>query len=531
MMRLRVVPRLARRVAPALSAFLILCMPLACSDSEEEVSSGWERTGSSDSGWSQPPASGTGGGSDSVVKLPDAIAIPASSERLKVRVTIDGNAVTRKITEGALSVEGYYKVQLSSANLPRASAVPTFRWSDDGLDRSWPEEFELVLPKDGSSYLVAWLDLDRNGELSTGDRISRPLDPLEAVPAEGLAIRVDRIFVDPTAPARDAGPPDGARNGGPEDGERSRRTPAPGPPDAGCWGWFGGGARERYGVRGASEGAGVTIERTVLVDASPATREAGKGKVLIYGFPDDQLDEYGMPGKGVPPTYIWTDKKKTKRWPIEREVALPEDPELRLLAVLDLGGDGRLSEGDHLGKPVKLAEAMGEGGKVSLMIAAPLDASDQEEEFRVTAKPGAVAPEPVPSPGSETGKFSTLRVAVEVSAAAEAAGSGPVLLYGYRTEELDFTDTLLEATPVYLWSSGTKYTQWPANLAVKLPAIFDPGSEEGSVPLTLIAVLDLDLDGRLSYGDFVSRPLRRAEVDESPFKIDVEVGQTGVGQQ
>ena len=203
--------------------------------------------------------------------------------------------------------------------------------------------------------------------------ISRPLAPLDEVGPEGLAIRVDRIFVDPTAPARDAGPPGGSGAGEGGDQARSGRdSERGGPPDGGCWGWLGLGSRERYGVRGAEEEAGVTVQRQVLVDASPATREAGKGKILIYGFPEHQLDEYGMPHKGVPPAYIWTDKRKTKSWPAEREVSLPEDPQIRLLAVLDLGGDGRLSSGDHLGQPIKLAEAMDEGGKVSLMIAGPL---------------------------------------------------------------------------------------------------------------------------------------------------------------
>jgi len=207
----------------------------ACDSEQDDSANPWAKQGSAIGGAdAASPAGNTV--SERVAVFPSKIPILKSTKQAEVAVTIDGNATTRKVTEGALCIEGYYKVQLGkSSGLPRSTAVPTFRWvapPSDGSDttedlpRSWPHKEERVaLPLDGRSHLVAWVDIDGNGVLSTGDRVSPPIEPLESSPEGTVEFRIDRIFVDPTAPS--APPAPIAQGGEPDDGGEENDEPLP----------------------------------------------------------------------------------------------------------------------------------------------------------------------------------------------------------------------------------------------------------------------------------------------------------------
>ena len=363
-----------RRAGPALCGALLLWLPVACEDDLEEVESGWEQTGTTAGDWgaSNPgesaPAAGDSQPASADAVLPVAVPIPESTERLKLNVSIDGNAVTRKIETGPLSVAGYYKVQLSPANLPRATASPTFRWVAEGAVRTWPQEFPIELPRDGRSHVIAWIDLDGNGSLSVGDRVSRPIDPLAEDAGESLELRIDRIFVDPSVEAT-AGPgPSGA--GGP-----SASGPPSGPdgPAAGGGGWGCGGRPDTGLLMGAKGAQG---KRKVRVEAGAASAKAGRGRLIVYGFPSEQLNSLGMPFEDGQPILVWVNPKKTGKWPVVVEVPIPDDANLRLLPVLDLDGDGRLGSGDHLGQPTSLQDALQSDGVLKLKIDRNLPSRD-----------------------------------------------------------------------------------------------------------------------------------------------------------
>ncbi len=106
---------LLRRMGPALCGAALLWLPVACEDDGEEIESGWDSEGTTGGGWgpsdaAPPPTGGAAtaapaAGAEPVI--PDSIPIPDSSERVEAVVSIDGNAVTRRIESGVLSVAGY----------------------------------------------------------------------------------------------------------------------------------------------------------------------------------------------------------------------------------------------------------------------------------------------------------------------------------------------------------------------------------------------------------------------------------------
>ena len=237
-----------RRLPILLSCLFVgaLLMP-GCGDEEAPAdtyrgpSGGYGTTTGYGDGSGQAPATtgsmGTGY-SDEEPEEPDGpIPVAADADLPLVRrlLAIDGNAATRLIDKGPLTVEAYSPVQITDTGLPREGSAPSFRWTADAGTRTWPLEEVVAVPADGSSWLVAYMDLNGTGRLDTGDRVGLPSEPLAVgasdVPAERLELRVDRIFVslEPAGGYGGAGddddgregPPDGGPGGGPDapDGE------------------------------------------------------------------------------------------------------------------------------------------------------------------------------------------------------------------------------------------------------------------------------------------------------------------------
>ena len=476
----------SRRFSPTLLVLALLWMPVGCDD-EEVVESGWEEdpyASSAAGSTSGRPAPGQaensslGPPSASVV----AIDIPESVERSNWSFEIDGNAVTRKVANAQLVVSGYYKVQLSEANLPRSSATPTFQWVEAGAARSWPQKVSLDVPSDERSYLVAWLDLDESGSLSVGDRVSRPLEPLTSESVSPVAVRIDRIFVDPSATALRQS----------TTATRATSGPGGGPPSDG-----GPGARDegdrtglgRWGCAGSSSGTtgllfevgGAQTEREVRVTLDPSLgasegRKAPRGRMILYGFAPEQMDEHGMPREDSQPTFVWVNPEKTKRWPAKANVPIPDESTMMVFVALDLDSNGRLSPGDNYGSPVPLSELLQEDGSIELGLGKALGNSGLGKERKLVVELGA--PE---TPWGTSGDL--------------VPSPGKLLIYGYM-EGMINEQGMLEpgAEPIFFWANQATTNSWPLEVLLAMPE-----EEE----LYLLAVFDADGDSRLGVGDYL----------------------------
>ena len=176
--------------------------------------------------------------------------LPADVPKVPRTVVVDGNAETRKVTSAPLYIEGYAASSIDeAAGLPYRRSVPVFRWSAESDALTWPAEVPVSVPADGSTHLVAWIDLNANARLDDGDRCGKAYDPLpEGAPEtsdEKIDLRVDRVFVGLDAPP----PAGGAVAGGP--GE-----PAPGgfAGDGAPGGYTGGGTPGGYTGGGGTAG-------------------------------------------------------------------------------------------------------------------------------------------------------------------------------------------------------------------------------------------------------------------------------------
>ncbi len=392
-------PHFARppRRGRTLAAFGLALLLGACAGNRDDTRRGWDEG---------PGTTGRGDGSfgGGAVARPPPVELASSTKTETRKVTIDGNAVTRKITEGALSIDGFYKAQFSAANLPGATAVPTFRWTVGGMARAWPEDLEPALPVDGRTWLVAWVDLNQDGRLSTGDRVSRPLEPLAAGDSEAVAWAIDRIFVDPSSSTTTlAGPPSRGTPGVPQ-GSPPARGGVPLRPGAGASGpGTDGGQRPRssgdpegggvvrrigsffrtmtVGMQGGPEGAGnregepglpggnlPSHATPAIIHAGPDIAAAGTGTLVLYGFHSASLNEFGLPAKDGQPVWVWIRDDPVNSWPVELTLPVPQLDDLRLVAVLDLDGDRTLGPGDYLGLPSEALQATRAQASLSLRV-------------------------------------------------------------------------------------------------------------------------------------------------------------------
>jgi hypothetical protein len=147
--------------------------------------------------------------------------------------------------------------------------------------------------------------------------------------------------------------------------------------------------------RGIGMPSGPRTRRQVRVVVEDKALDPSRGELLIYGFAKDQLDEVGLPKESGLPKFVWRDLRKRESWPIEVELELLDDPEVRLLAVSDIDGSGRLSLGDLVGVPISLGDAL-EGSVVQLSIVRELPGPNQEVQV-----PFPSAEDQVPFPTTE----------------------------------------------------------------------------------------------------------------------------------
>jgi hypothetical protein len=242
-------------------------------------------------------------------------------------VVIDGNAETRGVTDAALYLEGYYEVQIGDARLPREGAVPIWRHVSEGGARTWPEELSVELPADGLTLLVAWLDLNGNERLDTGDRVGKPVDPLplgaSAGSADPVAFRIDRIYVSLSSP-----------------GPAGATQPA-----------FG--------------GTSYSFEIVAATEDVKAVTESG---FILIGFAPDALNDRGFPKRGQQPIFQWKQAPRARTWPLTVQAEVPGGLPMWLFAVVDVDADGALSPGDHVAIPSAAFEPPAAGTAVVMTV-------------------------------------------------------------------------------------------------------------------------------------------------------------------
>jgi hypothetical protein len=291
------------------------------------------------------------------------------------------------------------------------------------------------------------------------------------------------------------------------------------------------------GARGSTE------ERTIQISASEESSRAGKGRLILYGFDSAQLNELGLPSENGQPSLVWVNPKKTRRWPVTVTVPLPSDPRLRLLPVLDIDGDGRLGDGDHLGHALSLDEATGDQGQLKLRIEGKLPA-------RGDGPPQGGPPgDPGPGPGTPSGTAgespflgesgsgdgsklpgANLDVATSPKLEVRISGGqgkqlprdGLLLFYVYRTETLnDLGMPQQDSQPIFLWTTELTDAVWPVTLEIPDPIAALEGMAQED--LSLVVGFDLDRSGLLSEGDRVSAAVSRSNPKGLSFELTAEL--------
>jgi len=223
------------------------------------------------------------------------VPIPNGAVTSSRSVVLDADEASRIVGAAPLILDAYPKGLIAPIDMVRHRAEPVFR-QGLGLSTDWPWERVLTLPADPELRFVAWMDLDDDGVISSGDRCSRPQKLGRS--DTPLPLVIERIYV---VAAVDA----------------ARRT------------------------------------RRVSFDGDPTIRARGTSGVLILGFLAEDLGPDGLPTQGARPEFDWSHRDRTVQWPLYLDAELPHgDDRLRYLPVLDDDANGRLSQGDRLGTPV-----------------------------------------------------------------------------------------------------------------------------------------------------------------------------------
>ena len=155
------------------------------------------------------------------------------------------------------------------------------------------------------------------------------------------------------------------------------------------------------------------------------------------------------------PLFQWVRASQKVQWPVSIKVRLPTNPALKVLAIVDVDGSGRLSAGDYLSKPLSVAEATRDGESTAVfplvrVVSATSDTPSLEVEEGVAY--GAVA--------------------LTVDVAKELVGSKPsgrIIVSGSRSGP----EGQASEKPSFYWASNQVHSKWPARLDVQMPAQLD----------------------------------------------------------
>lgn len=219
-----------------------------------------------------------------------------------------------------LHMEGRLLRDILPSGLPRPSRAPGFHWSSAEPVPSWPFEGTVALPTGGETWLFAWVDRDGDASLSPGDPISGPVPPLAGLPSDAaVVLRLDRRY--------------------------QLATPA------------------------ELETLGPEI---VVIDASAEVRARAGSEVLLSGYQSTEVSSMGLPDRPAPPTLRWSSGSQPLTWPLRVRLDPRGSRDIRLVAALDLDGDGVMSPGDLIGTPDCAGFPPPGAGNCTLVIDRPL---------------------------------------------------------------------------------------------------------------------------------------------------------------
>lgn len=241
---------------------------------------------------------GRGEGPASLAGGPIDVA-PLGGPRARLTLRIDADEQTRGLASAPLAVEGFLPVQLGPGDLPLRDAVPCFRWRAEDGPITWPVEAGVEIPADGTTLLVAWLDLDGDGRLRDGDRCSTAVRaPLPGEAGGDLAFVLERAWA----------------------GEEGLAAPA-------------------------AQG------RSVVFEIRPPAVELPRAGLLVLGFEEADLTQNGFPERGGMPRFSWSQPSQDRRWPAQVQLPIDGAPGLFVFGVVDVDGDLRLGPGDQIAVP------------------------------------------------------------------------------------------------------------------------------------------------------------------------------------
>lgn len=239
-----------------------------------------------------------------------AVAPPQGSE-LELSVTVVADEATDALPDEPLAVDVFRPQDLSPAGLPMLHRSPVSRWVHP-TPAAWPVTSTMTVAAVAGAQLVAWLDVDRSGSISPGDRVG-PAVPLSEAEEAGDGLRV---------------------------------------------------VLEVGGILTtvAASPRRVDVDATVVWPG-----EVVQGRLKVLGYPAASVGPGGPSGR---PLVQWSSPG-TRR--VQDEVVtlrLPVQPPLWLMAGVDGDADGALDAGDPITRPV---EGYVAGEALRLEMSAELD--------------------------------------------------------------------------------------------------------------------------------------------------------------
>ena len=257
-------------------------------------------------------------------------------------------------------------------------------------------------------------------------------------------------------------------------------------------------AQPSAGPSSTTDGVTLTVQ---FVPGSEEARATDETALLLLGFHEEEIEGGGFPRKGSRPSFVWKQPSRPLSWPVSVRLEPGPQPGLRLFAVLDTDGRGRLSPGDLLGGPVELPADLVEPLPIVIDRSNPAS----PELAWGGAGPGwgggglgpgedPRAPEPVMVP-----------IELDCSPTIPFLGRSTVMLAGYPPGDLEGGMPRADAVPAYSWRSDELRLVWPLRVEAPVPA--------GS---SLLVVLDLDADGTPSAGDLASEPVPALRLLDEP---------------